>query len=288
MNKAGGFITLHRQILEWEWYKNSATKDLFLHLLLTANFADSTVRGTEVKRGQVLTSLTDISTGTGLSNQQARTALSHLKSTGEITDEYTNQYRLITIVKYDDYQTLTGKSTGNQQATNRQTNRQDSENQQANQHQYNKYNNNIYNNKTKEQYNDSPSSGNDFDLFWTEYPKKVAKREAQKAWDKLKPDPDLLYKITCGLEMWKKSDQWTRNDGRYIPYPATWLNRRAWEDDVQPASVAEERKPERKPGKVVVAQQYEQRDYSDIQAQVQADMDREIEEYLRRNGGGNA
>ena len=86
MNKAGGFITLHRQILDWEWYKDVNTAFLFIHLLLSANFVDAMFKGKLIKRGQLVTSLSHLSTETGLSVQQTRTALSHLVSTGEITD----------------------------------------------------------------------------------------------------------------------------------------------------------------------------------------------------------
>jgi len=157
MNKSG-FITLHRQILNWEWSKNANTFVLFIHLLLAANFEEGRFEGRVIKRGQLVTSLPSLSTGTGLSIQQVRTALSHLVSTGEITDSVTNRYRIITIVKYSEFQDATGKSTGKQQTDNRQltdnqqtTNRQITDNQQQ-------YNNNNKNNKeTKEQGNKGTS-----------------------------------------------------------------------------------------------------------------------------------
>lgn len=91
-----------------------------------------------------------------------------------------------------------------------------------------------------------------FDRFWAEWPKKVKKPEALRAWEKV-PGDDIAAKIMEGLRRWKASDQWTRDGGRFIPNPATWLNNRQWEDDVQAAS---------RPVAVVNAQAYEQRDYS--------------------------
>lgn len=120
MNKAGGFITMHRQITEWEWYKDTSTKVLFLHLLLTANFADTRFLGKTIRRGQVVTSLPSLAEETGLSIQNVRTALKHLISTGEVTDKSNRQYRIITVVKYSDYQNVTDKLTVNQQTANRQ------------------------------------------------------------------------------------------------------------------------------------------------------------------------
>lgn len=72
-----------------------------------------------------------------------------------------------------------------------------------------------------------------FDRFWSEYPNKVKKPNALKAWGKLKPDEGLVEKIMQGLARWKKSDQWTRDGGQFIPHPATWLNGRQWEDEVR-------------------------------------------------------
>lgn len=71
-----------------------------------------------------------------------------------------------------------------------------------------------------------------FEKFWSVYPKKTAKKDAFKAWQKLKPDEELLNKILSSLEQQKKSAQWTKEGGQYIPYPATWLNGRRWEDDM--------------------------------------------------------
>ena len=71
-----------------------------------------------------------------------------------------------------------------------------------------------------------------FDAFWQAYPRKVAKPEALKAWTKLKPDAELAEKIMAGLESAKKSRDWTKDDGQYIPHPSTWLNQHRWEDQL--------------------------------------------------------
>ena len=70
----------------------------------------------------------------------------------------------------------------------------------------------------------------DFESFWNVYPKKVAKKEAFKAFKKIKTPVSVLIDA---VEKQKKSDQWTRNHGQYIPYPTTWLNQERWimEDD---------------------------------------------------------
>lgn len=70
-----------------------------------------------------------------------------------------------------------------------------------------------------------------FERFWSAYPRKVSKGRAQKAWAKLKPGEQLVQAIIAGIGRAKTSDQWTRDDGRFIPHPATWLNDRGWEDE---------------------------------------------------------
>lgn len=131
---ATGFICLYRQITQWEWYKNPNTFRLFIHLLLMANYADGRFEGEIIKRGEFVTSLPSLADQTSLTIQQARTALDHLKSTGEITDRKTNRYRVITIVNYDRYQ-----------IDNRQNNRPSTGEQQADQQQYKKDKNNKNN-----------------------------------------------------------------------------------------------------------------------------------------------
>lgn len=69
-----------------------------------------------------------------------------------------------------------------------------------------------------------------FDDFWKAYPLKAGKETARKAWKKLKCDP-LLPEILTGLRLAKASDSWTKEGGRFVPHPATWLNRKGWEDD---------------------------------------------------------
>lgn len=64
--------------------------------------------------------------------------------------------------------------------------------------------------------------------FWSKYPKKKAKGDAEKAWKKIKPtEYDALF---AGLEAQKKSNDWLKDGGKFIPYPASWLNGRRWED----------------------------------------------------------
>ncbi|TQF00199.1 MAG: helix-turn-helix domain-containing protein [Spiribacter salinus] len=70
-----------------------------------------------------------------------------------------------------------------------------------------------------------------FTRFWSVYPRRVAKREAEKAWRALDPDDRLTDRICAAVERARQSEQWRRDGGRYIPHPATWLRRGSWEDE---------------------------------------------------------
>lgn len=78
---------------------------------------------------------------------------------------------------------------------------------------------------------DADSLSGGFTEFWQAYPRKVAKPQAVKAWRKLKPDTQTLTGMLAGLERDRRSDQWLRDGGQFIPHPATWLNGRRWEDE---------------------------------------------------------
>jgi hypothetical protein len=70
-----------------------------------------------------------------------------------------------------------------------------------------------------------------FDEFWSAYPKKKAKEAARKAWVKLKPDETLGKEIIQAVIESAKTKDWKKENGKYIPYPATYLNGKRWEDE---------------------------------------------------------
>ena len=287
MSKAGGFITLHRKLLDWEWYKNTNTKALFIHLLLKANYKPLSFEGHKIMRGQLVTSLPSLATETGLTQRQIRVSLDHLIATGEVASKSYPRYRVITVVKYDDYQEddrLDGSQMTDETAAKRQADdsqmtgkRQADDSQMTASKQYNNNNkgtNKQGNNNTSLR---SVSLRDMFDTFWSDYPKKVAKQNALKAWKRIDADQDVFGEIMTGLQRWKASEEWTRDDGRFIPHPATWLNGRRWEDEIP----VHQDQPAGKPEKRVPAQQYSQRESS-------GDEEGNWQDWLmkKRRGGG--
>jgi hypothetical protein len=116
-----GWIKLHRQILEWEWYSDNNCFRLFLHLLLKANHKEKRFKGLELKVGSIVTSRDLLARETGLTSQQIRTALTKLISTNEITSVTSSQGTIIQIVSYEKYQVPTNEITNEQPTSNQQS-----------------------------------------------------------------------------------------------------------------------------------------------------------------------
>lgn len=79
------------------------------------------------------------------------------------------------------------------------------------------------------------AAGVGFEQFWQAYPKKVSKGQAEKAFERLNPDATLLATILAAVEHAKSRPDWTKEAGRFIPHPATWLNAKGWADEYGPA-----------------------------------------------------
>lgn len=127
------YIKLSEGIINWEWFTDGNMLKLWVYLLVNAQqFEDTRYRGIELKTGQLVTGRKKISQETGLTEMQVRTCLNKLKSTNEITIETTNKYSVITILKYDLYQSNEpyGIQQINQENNQQITNEQPTNNQQ--------------------------------------------------------------------------------------------------------------------------------------------------------------
>lgn len=113
-----GWIKIHRQLLEWEWYDDLNTFRLFIHLLLKANHKAKKYRGMELKAGSILTGRDLLSFETGLSVMQVRTSLTKLKTTNEITIKTNSQGTIIQLVNFTKYQIVTNDLTKEQPTSN--------------------------------------------------------------------------------------------------------------------------------------------------------------------------
>lgn len=85
----------------------------------------------------------------------------------------------------------------------------------------------IYPSKSEISYTD------EYETFWKLYPRKIGKGAAWLRWKKLNLGGGLKEKIFSAVEKQKLTDQWQKDGGQFIPHPATWLNQRRWEDEVE-------------------------------------------------------
>jgi len=198
-----GWIKIHRRLTEWEWYTDVNTCKLFLHLLLKANHKDNTHRGQSVKRGQLITGRFKLSSETGLSERQIRTALDKLLATNEVTSQTTNKNSLITILNYDLYQNSESERPAERPATS-PTNDQPLDHKQEDNNEKKKENNISVRQLTfkeslwstyKTDYNVKTLEA--FYLYWTEHGDKDKKMRFEK---------QKSFSTNLRLKKWAKND----------------------------------------------------------------------------------
>jgi hypothetical protein len=253
---AGRFIKLYEQIMSWGWYLDVSTFKLFIHLLLKANYSEGVFQGIKVERGQLVTSLAHLSKETGLTIQQVRTAIDHLISTGEVTTLSYAKFRIITVVKYDDFQSSTRLPTANQQDKQQEVNKQSTSFQQQ-------YKNNI------------------------EYiEKELIEKESNNPTGRFAPPTkeeilDYCLEQNLGLDVDRFYDYYSSKGWKVGSSPMKdWkAAARNWDrrDRERQSSVPAQAPA---PVKQVPAQQYKQRDYGKEDSEA---MQRQIEE-LRKRG----
>ncbi|MBD5159446.1 MAG: hypothetical protein HDT23_04305 [Ruminococcus sp.] len=128
-----GFIIIDRSITQWRWYHDANTFRVFFHLMLTANYEDKDFENITVKRGERVISYSKLAVELSLSERNVRTAIKHLKETGEVTVRAYRKFSVITVNNYDEYQAGDRLLTDNRQASDRQVtlNRQASDNNET-------------------------------------------------------------------------------------------------------------------------------------------------------------
>lgn len=99
------WIKLDQSLLEWRWFKNPTVLTVWMYLLLKANYKDAKIGTETIKRGEVFITQEKMADDLGLTRKQLRTALDHLKETGEIrAKRKIGKSVVISIPKYTEYQ----------------------------------------------------------------------------------------------------------------------------------------------------------------------------------------
>lgn len=111
MSSRKGWVKAHRSFLDWEWMRKGHSFKVMMALVFKANYESNTYQGTLVDRGSLIIGRDLFASELGISVQQLRTILRNLESTGEITTKSSRKGTIVTVVRYEDYQTSTNEVT---------------------------------------------------------------------------------------------------------------------------------------------------------------------------------
>jgi DNA-binding transcriptional regulator YhcF (GntR family) len=208
---SGNYIKIDRKILKWEWWSDINTFRVFVFMLISAYWKDGQYKGIKIPRGSFPSSISELSKETNLTDNEVRTALKHLKSTGEITSKSTNKFTVFTIKNYDLYQTI-----------NEQNNKQITNKSQA----INKLlTNNILkeDDKIKNERNSNGDLEEFFESIWTLYPVKRGKGSVSKT--RKKKLQDIGYEqIKRCIERYVSEMESLNRDKKYWKNGSTFFN----------------------------------------------------------------
>ena len=230
-----GFIKMHRKFMEWEWYGDNNTKVLFLHCLLSVNWADRKWRGKIVKRGTFLTSIERLAGETCISYQNVRTSLKRLKSTHEITYVTTRKGTCITVCKFDSYNCsiedanapanapANGQPTDSQQTANRQLTskgevKEGKEGKELKKNVRNSADVEVLLNSI---WNDSPATARN----------RSSREKVKAAFRNIKvqdrPEP---VTVKAAILAWSNSSEWQKDNGQFVQGLHLWVKDKKWND----------------------------------------------------------
>lgn len=219
-----GWIKLYREMIDWRWYKNKNVKILFIHLILRANHEDGSFENIKLTKGQLITGRKQLSEETGLSEREVRTALKKLVDTQEIIKESTSRFSIITICKWDNYQSM--NSISDQPKTNDRP----------------AIDQPLTTNKNAKNMKNGKKINIDFDTFWNLYGKEVDRKKCETLWVRL-TDAErtaCIEKIPEYISV--NPDKKFRRD------PEKYLTNKCWGNEIiQPNSKAQAEAPQFKP-----------------------------------------
>lgn len=116
----GGYVKVDRKMLESDLIHEPVTFTVFMYLLLSANYREGEYSGQQIHRGESVVSYPRIASATGVTERQARTALSKLVKSGRVSVRRYPKFSVVTLLNYDKYQSVSGRKSGECQANVRQ------------------------------------------------------------------------------------------------------------------------------------------------------------------------
>ncbi len=211
-----GFFKFFRKIEDnRSWSRGAIYRGVMASLLQKANWKPSYFLGELIAEGEVALSGKSFADELCIDRRTLLRVFDELEKDGFITRQNVhNRFTLITITNWHTYQVSgEGACTTNAQLLSQPMLFQD--------HTSKEDKNLRIKKKTY-----TPA----FLQFWQAYPKRVAKDAAFKAWLSRRDDLPAIEILLDILERHKQSEQWLRDEGKYIPYPSTWLNQGRWLD----------------------------------------------------------
>jgi len=216
------WIKLYRSLKDWQWAASTKHMALFMHILLRANYKETKWRDATIKPGQLLTGRIQLATWSGLSEREVRTVLKDLKNSGEIDQQTTRHYSIITVTKWIEYQMddqpVTSRRPADDQLTTTSKNAKNVKKGRIS--------------SLENQPTNSDTWCQEFvDLF--DDPHLVAwlksgnNQKAQaRMFETYRPDP--IVRFTERAFEWKKSSRKTRQASTFLE---TWLEKESQKDD---------------------------------------------------------
>ena len=115
-----GYVKVDRKMLESDLIREPVTFTVFMYLLLSANYREGEYSGQQIHRGESVVSYPRIASATGVTERQARTALSKLVKSGRVSVRRYPKFSVVTLLNYDKYQSVSGRKSGECQSNVRQ------------------------------------------------------------------------------------------------------------------------------------------------------------------------
>jgi biotin operon repressor len=172
----------------------------------------------DLEPGELIFGRKKLSMELKISDRSVRTCLQHLEAWGNLTIRSTNRFSILKVINWETYQE-TESATDQQNVLQVTSNRPATDQQPTTKQEYKKLRNKEI------------TYSVEFELFWKTYPKRIGKIKALEAWNKYNGSRPPIEIIIRKIEELKKTDQWSRDKGQYIPNPATWINQGRWDDE---------------------------------------------------------
>lgn len=238
MSSRKGWVKAHRSFLDWEWMRKGHSFKVMMALVFKANYEPNTYQGTLVDRGSLIIGRDLFASELGISVQQLRTILRNLESTGEITTKSSRKGTVVTVVRYEDYQSSTSEPTSKPTAKPTPpatTLKEVEEEKNTMSDQASPAENGVL--ELIEEANTDPETDPEsefLEALWNASPGKSrnrsSKKEVKQEWRRIpKKDRPPFETVMESLLDWVRCPDWTKEGGKYATGLHRWIKACKWE-----------------------------------------------------------